>query len=145
MSPERHNSLRMRTISGSQSQPTLVLVVDDNDDQRELYRDYLEAEGYLVETARDGVAALRSAAARPPALIVMDLGLPIMDGWEATRRLKANPATARIPVVALTGFTPNRDDTTHGGWDAFVTKPCLPEELVACVKSTLYDRERAIG
>jgi CheY-like chemotaxis protein len=120
----------------------LILIVDDVADHRELYREYLEAESYRTETADSGQSALDAAFARRPDLIVMDLGLPEMDGREATRRLKADERTAHIPVIALTGHSAEQSE---GSWDAFISKPCFPEELVGYVKSMLYDRERGIG
>ena len=81
----------------------LILVVDDFEDNREMYTQYLRFNGYRVAEAVDGLDALTKAAALRPDLIVMDLSLPRLDGWEATRRLKKDPLTSQIPVVALTG------------------------------------------
>src|SRR5436853_1384595 len=80
-----------------------VLVVDDYPDAREMYGEYLEYSGYEVVQAANGVEALQRAVDDAPDIILMDLSLPVMDGWEATRRLKADARTASIPVVALTG------------------------------------------
>ena len=81
----------------------LILVVDDFRDNREMYVDYLRYSGFRVEEASDGQQALQKASALAPDLIVMDLALPGMDGWEATRRLKDDHRTRHIPVIALTG------------------------------------------
>src|SRR5262245_35527060 len=80
-----------------------ILLVDDFDDNREMYAEYLEYSGFRVTQASNGHEALARAFEQPPDLIVMDLSLPGMDGWEATRRLKADSRTKSIPVVALTG------------------------------------------
>src|SRR3982750_4753047 len=78
----------------------LILIVEDFDDAREMYRDYLEFSGFRVETARDGREGIDKARAINPDLILMDLSLPGIDGWEATRMLKADPATRHLLVVA---------------------------------------------
>jgi CheY-like chemotaxis protein len=80
-----------------------VLLVDDYPDAREMYSEYLEFCGFEVVEAGNGMEALQRAADENPDIILMDLSLPVMDGWEATRRLKADKPTASIPVVALTG------------------------------------------
>jgi len=117
----------------------LVLVVDDYDDARELYAEYFALSGFRVAEASNGAEAIEKALALAPDIILMDLSLPGMDGWEATRRLKANEQTQHIPVVALTshalpGFS---DSAKKAGCDAFVTKPCLPDRLVDQVRRLL--------
>jgi two-component system, cell cycle response regulator DivK len=104
-----------------------------------MYGEYLEYSGYDVIQAANGVEALQRAADEQPDIILMDLSLPVMDGWEATRRLKANKATAGIPVVALTGhaLAGISEGARRAGCDAFVTKPCLPEDLVKEIKRVL--------
>src|SRR5262249_15295979 len=84
-------------------QPPLILVVDDYQDAREMYAEYLQFSGFRVAEARNGNEAVDQAFALKPDLILMDLSLPGMDGWEATRQLKADERTRNIPVVALTG------------------------------------------
>ena len=79
----------------------VILLVEDFADAREMYRDYLDFSGFVVHTAGDGHAAIAMAQRHDPDLILMDLSLPGLDGWEATRRLKADPATAHITIVAL--------------------------------------------
>ena len=81
----------------------LILVVDDYQDAREMYAEYLQFSGFRVAEARNGNEAVEQAFALKPDLILMDLSLPGMDGWEATRRLKADETTRHIPIVALTG------------------------------------------
>ena len=83
-----------------------VLLVDDYPDAREMYTEYLEFSGFDVVEAENGIEALQRAVDAAPDIILMDLSLPVMDGWEATRRLKADKRTASIPVVALTGNQP---------------------------------------
>jgi two-component system cell cycle response regulator DivK len=116
-----------------------VLVVDDYPDAREMYSEYLQYSGFDVIEAGSGVEALERAAASAPDIILMDLSLPLMDGWEATRRLKADKATADIPIVALTGhaLAGILEGARKAGCDAFVTKPCLPEDLVKEIQRVL--------
>ena len=110
-----------------------VMVVDDFPDNVEMYAAYLRFEGLRVIEASNGLEALDKAVAELPAVIVMDLSLPGLDGWEATRRLKADPRTRRIPIVALTGhaLAGSSERAKEAGCDAFLTKPCLPEALHA--------------
>jgi CheY-like chemotaxis protein len=116
-----------------------VLVVDDYPDAREMYGAYLEYSGFEVVEAGNGVEALQRAVETEPDIILMDLSLPVMDGWEATRRLKADQRTAGIPVVALTGhaLVGISDGAKRAGCDAFVSKPCLPEDLVKEIRKVL--------
>jgi CheY-like chemotaxis protein len=113
-----------------------VLLVDDYPDAREMYSEYLQFSGFDVAEATNGVEALERAAETSPDIILMDLSLPLMDGWEATRRLKADARTADIPVVALTGhaLAGHSREAKDAGCDAFLTKPCLPDELVAALR-----------
>jgi two-component system, cell cycle response regulator DivK len=116
-----------------------VLLVDDYPDAREMYTEYLEFSGFDVIGAGNGVEALQRAVDASPDIILMDLSLPVMDGWEATRRLKADERTASIPVVALTGhaLAGISEGAKRAGCDAFVTKPCLPEDLVREIRKIL--------
>lgn len=116
-----------------------VLLVDDYPDAREMYSEYLRFSGFDVVEAANGLEALERAADSSPDIILMDLSLPVMDGWEATRRLKANRQTSSIPVVALTGhaLAGVSEDARRAGCDAFVTKPCLPEDLVREIRRVL--------
>ena len=116
-----------------------VLLVDDYPDAREMYAEYLEFSGFDVVEAANGMEALQRAADDNPDIILMDLSLPVMDGWEATRRLKADERTAAIPVVALTGhaLAGISEGAKKAGCDAFVTKPCLPEDLVKEIRKVL--------
>jgi two-component system, cell cycle response regulator DivK len=102
-----------------------VLVVEDNPVNLELVGALLESEGYSVIPAETADVGLRLAATEPPDLVVMDIQLPGMSGYEATRRLKADPATAAIPVVALTAHAMQGEEARarEAGCDAFLTKP----------------------
>ena len=117
----------------------LILVVDDYQDAREMYAEYLQFSGFRVAEARNGNEALEQAFALRPDLILMDLSLPGMDGWEATRQLKADDRTKHIPVVALTGhaLAGASEGAKKAGCDSFVTKPCLPDDLVVEVRRML--------
>ena len=117
----------------------LVLVVDDYQDAREMYAECLDASGFRVAEAETGDEAVAKAVALHPALIIMDLSLPGMDGWTATRVIKSDTRTASIPVVALTGNARASAATLarEAGCDAFLTKPCLPDDMVAIVRQFL--------
>ena len=117
----------------------LILVVDDYQDAREMYAEYLQFSGFRVAEARNGNEALQQAFSLKPDLILMDLSLPGMDGWEATRRLKADASTQHIPIVALTGhaLAGASEGARRAGCDSFVTKPCLPDDLVVEVRRML--------
>jgi CheY-like chemotaxis protein len=106
----------------------LILVVDDYDDAREMYAEYLTFCGFRVAQARNGNEALGQAFALTPDLILMDLSLPGIDGWEATRQLKADDRTRGIPVIALTGhaLAGPSESARKAGCDSFVTKPSCP-------------------
>jgi two-component system, cell cycle response regulator DivK len=125
----------------------LVLVVDDYLDAREMYAQYLVFAGFRVAEAADGAEALQQALANRPDIILMDLSLPGMDGWEATRRLKADRRTRHIPVVALTGHAlPGYSiSAKQAGCDGFITKPCLPEDVVAELRRLLSASGRRPG
>jgi two-component system cell cycle response regulator DivK len=117
----------------------LVLVVDDFEDNRSMYAVYLTYSGYDVVEAGDGKEAVEVAGRTMPDVIVMDLTLPIMDGWEATRRLKADERTRHIPIIALTGHAVagQSREAREAGCDAFLAKPCLPEMLVEKVQELI--------
>src|SRR5438046_6733017 len=124
------------------SRKPIVLLVDDYPDAREMYAEYLEFSGFDIVQAGNGVEAIERALDSHPDVILMDLSLPVMDGWEATRRLKADERTRPIPVLALTGhaLTGVSHDAKKAGCDGFITKPCLPEDLVAEIRKVLGTR-----
>lgn len=117
----------------------LVLVVEDYQDAREMYAAYLQFSGYRVAEATNGVEAIEKTHELMPDIILMDLALPKMDGWEATRRLKLDDRTRHIPIVALTGHAlgGHAEKAREAGCDSFVTKPCLPDALVAEIQRML--------
>jgi CheY-like chemotaxis protein len=126
----------------------LILVVEDYVDAREMYRDYLTFAGFRVETAADGYEALEKARELRPDLILMDLALPVLDGWEATRRLRADPATADLKIVALSAHALATEGrrAKEAGCDGFIAKPCLPQELAEEISRILAitpNRQRA--
>ncbi len=126
-------------MSESSVEPTRILMVDDYHDNREMYAAYLRFSGFVVEEAMTGTEAIEKAQATRPNLIVMDLSLPGMDGWEATRRLKTDPKTGHIPIVVVSGHALEGSVQTAkaAGCDAFLRKPCLPQVLLAEVKRLL--------
>jgi CheY-like chemotaxis protein len=117
----------------------LVLVVEDYQDAREMYAAYLQFSGFDVAEAGNGIEAIEKTQELIPDIVLMDLALPRMDGWEATRRLKNDDRTRHIPIVALTGhaLAGHAEGAREAGCDAFVTKPCLPDALVAEIKRLL--------
>lgn len=119
--------------------PPLILVVDDSEDNRDVYAQYLLFSGFRVEMAVDGLEAVEKASSLHPDLIVMDLAMPRLDGWEATRRIKGEPSTSRIPVIALTGNADSESKrrTQEAGCSGYLTKPCLPDVLVSEIRRLL--------
>ena len=117
----------------------LVLVADDDANARRLFEDYLTMEGFRVVTAPDGLTAVERASRDKPNVIVMDLAMPHVDGWNATRQLKRNPATARIPVIACTAHVlgGSVERALDAGVDAYITKPCPPDVLVKEIRKIL--------
>jgi CheY-like chemotaxis protein len=120
----------------------LVLVVEDYQDAREMYAAYLQYAGFRVAEATNGLEAIEQSVTLRPDIILMDLALPKVDGWEATRRLKEDERTRDIPIVALTGhaLAGHAEGARRAGCDAFVTKPCLPDALVAEIRRMLAAR-----
>jgi two-component system cell cycle response regulator DivK len=129
----------------SETTQPLVLVVEDYQDAREMYAAYLAFSGYRVAEATNGEEAIEKTIQLMPDIILMDLALPRMDGWEATRRLKLDERTRHIPIVALTGhaLAGHAEGARQAGCDAFVTKPCLPDALVAEIQRMLAARAEA--
>ncbi len=117
----------------------LILLVEDFEDAREMYRDYLTFSGFRVETAHNGQEALRKARSLSPDLVLMDLSLPGIDGWEATRLLKSDPATRHLVIVALSAhaLAAEGERARAVGCDGFIAKPCLPPDLLTQVHGFL--------
>ena len=125
----------------------LVLVVDDYDDAREMYAESLLVCGFRVAEAADGLRAIELAQQLAPDVILMDLSLPGIDGWEATRRIRADARTMHIPIVALTGHAMSTalDRARQAGCDRFVVKPALPDEVIAEVRQALLKKPSTVG
>jgi two-component system cell cycle response regulator DivK len=113
-----------------------VLVVEDTEDNRQIIRDLLTSAGYEMLEAVTGEQGVAMAAEHRPDLILMDIQLPVLDGYEATRRIKANPALRHIPVIAVTSYALSGDEerTREAGCDAYVAKPFSPRLLLAKVR-----------
>jgi two-component system cell cycle response regulator DivK len=116
-----------------------VLVVDDNEDNRRILRDLLSHAGFEVVEALTGEDAVARAATDRPDLVLMDIQLPGIDGYEATRRIKAQPALARVPVIAVTSYALSGDEgkARDAGCDGYVAKPFSPRALLALVRERL--------
>ncbi len=118
-----------------------ILLVEDNEDNRDMLSRRLTRRGFEVIVAIDGQEGAAKAVSEQPALILMDMSLPIIDGWEATRQVKANPASAHIPVIALTAhaMSGDREKAVAAGCDDYDTKPVefsrLMEKITALVPS----------
>ena len=117
----------------------LVLVVEDHEELRRLYVEQLKLSGFAVIEAANGEDAVSRTSSQSPDVVLMDLSLPVVDGWEATRRLKADTRTAHIPVVALTAHDGSGElqRATRAGCDWFVPKPCPPAALIVEVRRVL--------
>ena len=111
----------------------LVLLVEDTPDTLEAFSHFLRSAGFRVETAVDGREAVEKARSLRPDVVVMDLALPELDGWEATHRIKSDPLTRHVPVIAFTGhaFQQSKETARQAGCDAFLTKPLEPTRLAA--------------
>ncbi len=119
-----------------------ILLVEDNDLNLDMLSRRLRRRKFEVLTAEDGQAGIEVATARQPDLILMDMSLPVLDGWEATRRLKASPETANIPVIALTAhaMAEDRREALAAGCDDYDTKPVEFRRLLRKIAAQLEDR-----
>jgi CheY-like chemotaxis protein len=117
----------------------LILVVDDVEDSRDIYSEYLQAFGWKVVLAVNGREGVDLARKHRPDVIVMDVSLPVLDGWEATRILKSDPSTKGAVVIAMTALPEqqSKERCFQAGADYFLTKPCMPEELTDLIASAL--------
>ena len=120
--------------------PASVLLVEDVADTREMYAEYLRHCGFNVITALSGAEALDAAREQPPDLILMDVTMPGLDGWTATRLLKNDPITRNVPVLILTAhvFAEHRAKAQEVGADGFIGKPCMPDELAREITAALH-------
>jgi CheY-like chemotaxis protein len=118
---------------------TKILLVEDNEMNRDMLSRRLERKGYQVVLAVDGQAGVEMAVSEAPDLVLMDMSLPVLDGWEATRRLKAAPATRHIPVIALTAhaMSSDREKALSAGCDEYDTKPIELPRLLGKIEALL--------
>ena len=116
-----------------------ILLVEDNEMNRDMLSRRLERKGYAIVMALDGQQAVDMATSEAPALILMDMSLPVIDGWEATRRIKANAATKGIPIIALTAHAMQGDElkAKEAGCDDFDTKPVELPRLLEKIEAQL--------
>jgi two-component system, cell cycle response regulator DivK len=128
------------TPATPESTTAVVLLVDDSKDERDMYTKQLVATGYTVQVAENGEEALHRVAAQVPDVVVMDLAMPVLDGWEATRRLKE--AHPNVPVIVLSGHTGGDEGrrAKEAGGDVLLTKPFAPEALELAVRVVLKRR-----
>ena len=119
-----------------------ILVVDDQEDLRGVLRDLLIGSGYTVIEATDGAAGVAKAKSDRPDLILMDIQMPVIDGYEATRRIKGDPALNPIPIVAVSSFAMKGDEekARAAGCDHYVTKPYSPMQLLRLIRGLLGDK-----
>jgi two-component system cell cycle response regulator DivK len=118
---------------------TKILLVEDNEMNLDMLSRRLSRQGYEVVAAQDGAAGVDRAASERPNIILMDMSLPVLDGWEATRRLKADPATREIPIIALTAhaMAEDRERAMAAGCDDYDTKPIDLPRLIEKIKKLL--------
>ena len=131
----------MKPVAKKKPSPSdpLILLVDDVADNIDVYTQFFLHRGWRTATASNGQEGLISAAGLRPDVIVLDLGMPGMDGWEVARRLKADAATRSIPIIALTGHVLGDSErrAREAGVEDFLTKPCLPQDLAEAIKKQL--------
>lgn len=120
-----------------------ILLVEDNEMNRDMLSRRLQRRGYAVVTAQDGEKGLSLAHSESPDLILMDISLPVLDGWEATRRLKANPSTRHIPIIALTAhaMVTDREKAAEVGCDDYDTKPVDFSRLSEKIENLLLEKK----
>jgi two-component system cell cycle response regulator DivK len=118
---------------------TRILVVEDQEDNRQILRDLLGSAGFQLIEADDGEKAIALASQHKPDLILMDIQLPLLDGYEATRRIKSDPALKAIPIIVVTSYALSGDEekAKAAGCDAYVAKPYSPRQLMATIRAHL--------
>jgi two-component system, cell cycle response regulator DivK len=116
-----------------------ILIVEDQEDNRAILRDLLSANGYEFTEATTGAAAIEAAELMRPDLILMDIQLPVMDGYEATRRIKSNPVLNAIPIIAVTSYALSGEETkaATAGCDGYVAKPFSPRQMLVKIREYL--------
>ena len=130
---------RDSTFSSEAIMSKCILVVEDQEDNRQILRDLLGSAGYDLTEAENGEEAIAAVARRRPDLILMDIQLPVMDGYEATRRIRTNPDLRSVPIIAVTSYALAGDENKAlaAGCDGYVTKPYSPRDLLAKVRAYL--------
>ena len=121
------------------NQPATVLLVDDYPDTLEMWTLYLRSHGYAVTTADNGIDALAMARAQHPNLVILDLDLPGISGYEVARRLRGGDDTSEIPLIAATGYSADQqiNDAKDAGFDKILVKPCDPDSLIMAIENVL--------
>ena len=116
-----------------------ILVIEDTEDNRQIIRDLMTSVGYELIEAVDGIEGVAAAEREKPDLILMDIQLPGIDGYEATRRIRAIPEMAKVPIIAVTSYALSGDEakTREAGCDGYVAKPFSPRQLLAKVREFL--------
>jgi two-component system cell cycle response regulator DivK len=131
-------------VAPAETAPVVLLVEDDRDGRR-MYADWLTDAGFRVDQAHNGLQALERAFDSRPTVVVTDLNIPGIDGFELTRRLKQDARTRDIPVLAVTGYAAFASDperARRAGCDAVLSKPCSPEDLEAAIRGLIRERSR---
>lgn len=125
--------------SPASERPRTVLIVEDNEDNRIVYSTMLRHFGFAVDEAENGAEGILKARSNQPDLILMDIAIPLVDGWEAVQRLKKDPSTSHIPIVALTAHAmpADRERAMQVGCDGYLAKPCEPRTVVEEVRRIL--------
>lgn len=116
-----------------------ILVIEDTEDNRRILRDFLTHVGFDLIEAEDGAKGVAMAAEHKPDLILMDIQLPVIDGYEATRRIKANPDLQHIPIIAVTSYALSGDEakTREAGCNGYIAKPYSPRQMLAMIRELL--------
>ena len=116
-----------------------ILVIEDTEDNRRILRDLLTNAGFELIEAVDGEKGVAAALDSKPDLILMDIQLPVIDGYEATRQIKANPTTQHIPIIAVTSYAMSGDEmkAREAGCDGYVAKPFSPRQILATIRGLL--------
>jgi two-component system cell cycle response regulator DivK len=124
--------------------PARILLIEDSDDNRQIVRDLFKSAGLELIEATDGATGVALARDHKPDLIIMDIQLPVIDGYEATRRIKAIPELAHTPIVAVTSYALSGDEDVAraAGCDGYLSKPFSPSHLLATVREFLEDSRR---
>ena len=139
VSASKHAEVHQHPLASAHHGHPLVLLVDDDADGREMYGLYLRAHDFQTVMATNGREAMALAELAPPHLVIMDLWMPHLDGWETTRRMKRNARTRHIPIVVCTGHVlgSSAERAFDAGCDGYVTKPCTPADLLAEIRRIL--------